>query len=142
MIPASSAVAPTVPSRVYIWPANNGKAAANEDRANALAAIADAAIGRYATTRYVNVPLKQRMKPAPKPVEAMMGTIQCTDAYVVKASQNMLMGTMTAPILLDKRQASGVGGVPTAAYFFIVCLWRVRDVSMHNSALMRGDLRT
>lgn len=49
--PANNAVAPTVPRAVYIWPANNGKAQANDDRANAFAAIADAAMGRYAITR-------------------------------------------------------------------------------------------
>ena len=46
MIPARSAVSPTVPSLLYIWPANNGNAAAKDDRAKAFADIADAAIGR------------------------------------------------------------------------------------------------
>lgn len=44
--PASRAVAPTVPSRWYIAPANRGKAAAKDDRIALLAAIADAAMGR------------------------------------------------------------------------------------------------
>ena len=49
--PASSAVAPTVPKAAYICDANNGNAAANDERIAELLAIADAAIGRYATTR-------------------------------------------------------------------------------------------
>ena len=55
--PASKAVAPTVPSRSYICPAKSGNAAANDVRTAAFAAIADAAIGRYAVTRYVNTPV-------------------------------------------------------------------------------------
>lgn len=51
MIPARNAVAPTVPIRSYIWPAKSGKAAANDERKNAFAAIAVAAIGLYADTR-------------------------------------------------------------------------------------------
>lgn len=76
--PASRAVAPSVPSVMYIWPAKSGKAAANMERANAFAAIALAAMGRYALTRYVNVDEKQSMKPMPKNAVAMTGTIQCT----------------------------------------------------------------
>ena len=53
--PANNAVAPTVPNRSYIAPANRGNAAANADRSALLLAMADAAIGRYAVTRYVNV---------------------------------------------------------------------------------------
>jgi len=53
--PASNAVAPTVPNRSYIAPANRGNAAAKADRRALLLAMADAAIGRYAVTRYVNV---------------------------------------------------------------------------------------
>ena len=49
--PASRAVAPTVPNLWYIWPANNGKPAAKLDRTALFAAIALAAIGRYAVTR-------------------------------------------------------------------------------------------
>ena len=45
--PASSAVAPTVPSLWYIWPANNGNAAANVVRTKVFPAIALAATGRY-----------------------------------------------------------------------------------------------
>jgi len=52
--PASSTVAPTVPKAAYICAVNNGNAAANDERIAELLAIADAAIGRYATTRYVN----------------------------------------------------------------------------------------
>ena len=51
IIPANNAVAPSVPRALYICPANSGKAAPNEERAKAFAAIADAAIGRYAETR-------------------------------------------------------------------------------------------
>lgn len=53
--PANNAVAPTVPNRSYIAPANRGNAAAKADRRALLLAMADAAIGRYAVTRYVNV---------------------------------------------------------------------------------------
>jgi hypothetical protein len=49
--PARSAVAPTVPSLVYIAPANKGNPAANDERSALFAAMADAAMGRYATTR-------------------------------------------------------------------------------------------
>ncbi len=53
--PARSAVAPTAPRRSYIARANNGNTAANVERIALFAAIADAAIGRYAVTVYVNV---------------------------------------------------------------------------------------
>jgi hypothetical protein len=76
--PASSAVAPTVPSLEYIAGANKGNPAANDERNALFEAIADAAIGRYATTRYVNTELKTKYNPVPKGIEAMMGTIQCT----------------------------------------------------------------
>jgi hypothetical protein len=46
--PARSAVAPTVPSLLYIAPANSGKAAANAERIALLDAMALAAMGRYA----------------------------------------------------------------------------------------------
>jgi hypothetical protein len=46
--PASRAVAPTGPSLLYIASANNGKAAAKLERMALLAAMALAAIGRYA----------------------------------------------------------------------------------------------
>lgn len=78
MTPANNAVAPTVPRRSYIWPANSGNAPAKAERTNAFAAIALAAMGRYALTRYVKVDEKHRRKPAPKNEEAMMGAIQCT----------------------------------------------------------------
>ena len=45
---------------------------------NVFAAIADAAIGLYAVTRYVKMPVKQKRTPVPKGTEARMGTIQCT----------------------------------------------------------------
>jgi hypothetical protein len=48
--PANNAVAPTVPSRVYMALANNKNAAAKVDRMKLLLARADATIGRYATT--------------------------------------------------------------------------------------------
>jgi len=48
--PARSAVAPTVPKVLYICDANNGNAAANDERIAELLAIAEAAMGRYATT--------------------------------------------------------------------------------------------
>jgi hypothetical protein len=58
--PARRAVAPTVPSLLYMAPANNGNAAANADRSALLLAMAEAAIGRYAVTRYVNVDVKTK----------------------------------------------------------------------------------
>jgi len=41
-----------------------------------LLAIADAAIGRYATTRYVYEEVKTRYVPVPNGTDAMMGAIQ------------------------------------------------------------------
>lgn len=58
--PARRAVAPTVPSLLYMAPANSGNAAANADRSALLLAMAEAAIGRYAVTRYVNVDVKTK----------------------------------------------------------------------------------
>ena len=58
--PAKSAVAPTVPSRRYIVTANSVNAAANALRNALLLAIAEAAMGRYAVTRYVNVDAKEK----------------------------------------------------------------------------------
>jgi hypothetical protein len=52
--PASKAVAPTVPSLWYIAPAKRGKAQPKLDRMKLFPAMPDAAIGRYATTKYVN----------------------------------------------------------------------------------------
>lgn len=51
MIPAKSAVAPSVPNLSYICPANSGKAAAKDDRTKAFADNEEAAMGRYAATR-------------------------------------------------------------------------------------------
>lgn len=45
-------------------------------------------MGRYAVTKYVNVEVKTKYTPAPKGIEAIIGTIQCTCLYVVKANQN------------------------------------------------------
>ena len=88
MSPARSAVAPTVPRASYICPANNGKTAANVERSALLAAIALAAIGRYAVTRYVNTPVKMNTVPEPNGMEPMIGPIQCTCLYVVNAITN------------------------------------------------------
>lgn len=44
--PASKAVAPTVPRRLYIASANRGKTAAKLERIKLLPAMADAACGR------------------------------------------------------------------------------------------------
>lgn len=74
--PASNAVAPTVPSLEYIAGANNGNPAANAERIALFEASADAAIGRYATTRYVNTELKTKYSPVPRGIEATMGIIQ------------------------------------------------------------------
>jgi len=41
-----------------------------------LEAIADAAIGRYAVTRYVKVDVNANSMPVPNGIEAMIGTIQ------------------------------------------------------------------
>lgn len=71
-------MAPTVPRLLNICPANNGNAAANDERTKAFAAITVAAMGLYADTRYVKVELKHNKKPAPKNPEAMMGAIQWT----------------------------------------------------------------
>lgn len=46
VIPARRHVAPTVPKRPYICPANSGKLAARIERSDALPAMAEAAIGR------------------------------------------------------------------------------------------------
>jgi hypothetical protein len=53
--PAIRAVAPTVPSLAYSDAANNGKTAAKVDLIALFAAIAEAAMGLYVVTRYVNV---------------------------------------------------------------------------------------
>jgi hypothetical protein len=74
--PAKRAVAPTVPSLSYIAPANSGNTAANAERNALLLAIAEAAIGRYAVTRYVNVDVKTKYIPEPKGTDAMIGAIQ------------------------------------------------------------------
>lgn len=95
--PARRAVAPTVPSLSYMAPANSGNAAANADRNALLLAMAEAAIGRYAVTRYVNVDVKTKYIPEPKGTDAMIGAIQWTCGYVVNASQNKPTGTSIAP---------------------------------------------
>lgn len=87
VIPANSPVAATVPSLLYIAPANSGNAAANVNRSALLLDMAEAAMGRYAVTWYVNVEVKTNKMPLPNGTEAMIGTIHGTCAYVVKASQ-------------------------------------------------------
>jgi len=57
---AKSAVSPTVPSRLYMATANSGNAAANAHRKALLLAVAEAEMGRYAVTRYVNVDAKEK----------------------------------------------------------------------------------
>jgi hypothetical protein len=47
----------------------------------------DAAIGRYAATKYVNVEVKTKCVPAPNGIHPMMGTIQWMYGYVVKVNQ-------------------------------------------------------
>jgi len=74
--PANSAVAPTVPILSYIAPENSGKTAANAALSAAFAAIADAATGRYATTRYVSTDVNTKYIPAPNGTEARIGAIQ------------------------------------------------------------------
>ncbi len=58
MIPASNAVAPTVPSLLYMAVEKSGKAPAKHVRMTALPVRASAARCRYATVRYVNVEVK------------------------------------------------------------------------------------
>lgn len=53
-----------------------------------LDAMAEAAIGLYAVTRYVNVAVKTKYVPAPNGIEARMGIIHGTLLYVVKARRN------------------------------------------------------
>lgn len=101
--PASNAVAPTVPNFAYIAPANNGNTAAKDDRMALFAAIADAAIGRYAVTRYVKVEVKTKYIPAPKGIEPMMGTIQWIPGYVVNANQNKPRIVRTSSSVTDRR---------------------------------------
>lgn len=52
----------------------------------------------------------------PKPMEEIIGAIQCTCWYVVKAIQNRLVGTTIAPIRPLRRRASG--GTSTSLYVF------------------------
>ena len=58
MRPASNAVAPTVPSVLYMPVEKSGNAAANIVLMTALPVKASAAKWRYATVRYVNVEVK------------------------------------------------------------------------------------
>ncbi len=120
MIPAKKAVAPTVPILAYICPAKSGNAAANTDRTNAFAAITEAAMGLYADTKYVKVDVKHRRKPIPNAMDAIIGAIQCTCLYVVKAIQNKLTGTITAPTRPVRSRASG--GTSAPGCFFWVYL--------------------
>ena len=112
MMPASRHVAPTVPNRSYICDANSGNPPAKHARTNAFPARAEAAIGRKADTRYVQVDEKQRMNPTPYATDAIMGAIQCTRLNVVNASQNRLSGTITPPNWPCRRCTSGAGVVP------------------------------
>jgi hypothetical protein len=59
-----------------MYPANRGKAHANAHLRNEFPAIADAATGRYATTRYVSVELKEKEIDVPKGIDPIIGTIQ------------------------------------------------------------------
>lgn len=68
--------------------AKRGNTPANVERMALFAAIADAAIGRYAVTMYVNVDVNTKYIPAPNGIDPMMGTIQCTPLKVVNAIQN------------------------------------------------------
>ena len=120
--PARSAVAPTVPSLWYICPANSGNAAAKHVRTNVLAAIALAATGRYAVTRYVNTDVKQKKMPVPNGALARIGTIHGTLGYVVNASQYSDTGTSSAPNIAGIRLAS-IGGLPLWRGMSTVRLW-------------------
>lgn len=74
--PAKSAVAPTAPSRSYMYLATRGKVHAKTDLQKVLPAIAEAATGLYATTKYVNTEVKVKQIPAPNGMDAIIGTIQ------------------------------------------------------------------
>jgi hypothetical protein len=76
--PAKSAVAPTVPRRLYIYSAIRGKAQARIVLKKVLPAMAEAATGLYATTRYVNTEVKVKQIPAPNGMDAIIGTTQWT----------------------------------------------------------------
>ena len=133
--PASSAVAPTVPRRSYICPAKSGNTAANVLRSALLLAIALAAIGRYATTRYVKTEVKMKTMPVPKGTDAMIGTIHGTPRYVVNASQKSPMGASSPPTCPMMSPASG-GGCP-------LCFARMRALYLKNGergrAVWRGE---
>lgn len=86
--PANSAVAPTVPSLLYIAGANRGNPAAKDERSALFPAIAEAASGRYAVTRYVKVEVKTHATPKPNGTDPIMGRIQWTPLNVVNATQN------------------------------------------------------
>ena len=57
--PATSAVAPTIPNVSYIAGVNNGNVAAKQPLMKLLLASTEAAMGRYAVTRYVKVDEKE-----------------------------------------------------------------------------------
>lgn len=65
--------------------------------------MAEAATGRYATTRYVKTEVKEKHTPVPKGMDAIMGTIQWTSLYVVNANQN-------SPLEIGERVTSNVRG--------------------------------
>lgn len=60
--------------------------------------------------------------PNPNGMLAMMGTIQCTLGYVVKANQNNASGQMTAPYRPLMRCASGGGWRPSFLAVVVYCL--------------------
>ena len=74
--PTNNAVAPTVLIHSYVARENSGKTAANAALSALFAAIADAATGRYATTRYVSTDVNTKYIPAPNGTEARIGAIQ------------------------------------------------------------------
>lgn len=74
-----SMMAYCVPNAWNIWIVNKGKAAAKELRMAELAAIALAATGRNASTRYKKTLWKDQSMPMPNGTVAISGTIQCTE---------------------------------------------------------------
>ena len=112
--PARSAVAPTVPRALYICPAKRGNTAANVERIALFAAIALAAIGRYAVTRYVKTEVKMRTMPVPKGTDPRrMGRIQGTEDVLVgvMAEREMAEGSL-GKVVSARRSIPRVARIP------------------------------
>ena len=138
--PANSAVAPTVPSLLYICPANSGNAAAKIVRIAALHVSASAATERYASTMYVIDDAKMKKVAVPNGTVASIGTIQCTPRYVVNASQKSPIGASTAPTCpIRSRNSGGGSSWPCASLYSRYLLWDT--VSLLGLGGERGQYR-